>query len=300
MKFKLNRQSATIVLVVTTIIWGFAFIAQKNAMDIMGPLTFIGARYLLGGIVLIPLAIWEYRRSSHTMTRRQWWLIIGISFNFFVGSYLQQAGLIETTATNGGFLTGFYVFFVPVILLVVFHTKPHPIVWVCAPLALLGLYLLNGATLDEINSGDIFIIVSSVFWALHVLLVGFTARETGMPIMLSCVSFLIAGAMAQTGAFMFEAPTFTQIQIGWAEIAYTGIMSTAVAFTLQAVGQIYVPPANAAIIMSGEALYAAIGGAWLLGERLPTIGYTGAALIFSAIVIVEVLPYFFGPKPEPS
>jgi len=286
----LNRTTATFVLVLATMFWGFAFIAQKNAMAHMGPLTFIGARYLLGGLAILPLALWEKRRRAKPLTTRQWLLIGFLSANFLAGSWLQQAGLLSTTVTNGGFLTGFYVFFVPIILLVVFRTRPHAIVWLCAPLALTGLYLLNGATLDQINEGDLLVIFSAVFWALHVLMLGFLSRDTGLPIFVSCCSFLAAGAVAELSSFVFETPTLEAVTAGWIEIAYAGLVSTAIAFTLQAVGQIHVPPANAAIILSGEALFAALGGAVLLGERLPPLGYSGALLIFIAIVAVETVP----------
>jgi len=286
----LTRFSATMLLVLATLFWGLAFVAQKSAMSSMGPLTFIGARYLIGGLVVAPLALNELRRSGSRLGPSQWGLIVGVSLNFFAGSWLQQQGLITASATNGGFLTGFYVFFVPLILLAVFRIRPHPVVWLCAPLALIGLFLLNGARLDAIGSGDAFIISSAAFWALHVLLLGYTARITRLPIFLSCLSFLIAGLIAEAGSFAFEAPNLAALQQGWIEIAYAGIFSTAIAFTLQAVGQMHVPPANAAIILSGEALFASLGGAVVLGERLPPMGYAGAALIFSAIVLVETIP----------
>lgn len=271
-------------------LWGFAFVAQKSAMDFMSPFTFIGARYLLGGLVILPFALREFRRRKIPISKINWLLIALLSANFLIGSWLQQTGLLLTTVTNGGFLTGFYVFFVPLIMLVVFRNTPHFIVWICAPLALLGLYLLNGATLDQINSGDIIIIFSAIFWALHVLLLGLLALKTGLPIFISCVSFLSAGALAELASFIFENPTLADVSAGWLEIAYAGIFSTAIAFTLQAIGQMHVPPANAAIILSGEALFAAIGGAIIMGDRLPPIGYLGAAIIFTSIILVETVP----------
>ena len=286
----LNRFTATLLLLLATMFWGFAFVAQKNAMNYMGPLTYIGARYILGGLLIVPLAWREFDRRGLVLSPRQWLLIGFLSVNFFLGSYLQQYGLQIATVTNAGFLTGLYVFFVPFILLVVFRTAPHPIVWLCAPLALGGLFLLNGGRLDTMNSGDAFVIASALFWGLHVLMLGYLARETGLPVFVSCVSFLAAGAAAELGSLAFEAPTLGAIAGGWVEIAYAGIFSTAIAFTLQAVGQLHVPPANAAIILSGEALFAALGGAVILGERLPLTGYLGAGLIFLAIVMVETVP----------
>jgi len=292
----MNRFSATLLLLLATMFWGFAFIAQKNAMNHMGPLTYIGARYLLGGILILPLAWREYDRRGLVLSLRQWGLIGFLSFNFFAASYLQQVGLQFTTVTNAGFLTGFYVFFVPLILLVGFRSAPHPIVWLCAPLALSGLFFLNGGRLDTMNQGDLIIIACAVFWGLHVLMLGYVARDTGLPILVSALSFLAAGGVAELGSFIFEAPHPDAILAGWVEIAYAGIFSTAIAFTLQAIGQVYVPPANAAIILSGESLFAALGGALLLGERLPVVGYLGAGLIFSAIVLVEAVPALRRPR----
>lgn len=297
------RPLATLLLVFCTMLWGFAFIAQKTAMDSMGPLTFAGVRYLLGGFVILPLAIWEFRRKTAAGTRlasRKWREIAAVTVVFFLGSWLQQAGLLTTTVTNGGFLTGLYVFFVPVILLVFWRIRPHPMVWIGVPLALAGLYFLNGAGLDRLNAGDGLVIGSAVFWAMHVLLLGYLARTTGMPVFISAVSFLGAGALALSFAFALETPTIEGISGGWVEIAYAGILSTAVSFTLQAVGQQYVPPANAAIILSGESLFAALGGAIILGERLPPIGYFGAALIFTAIVLVETVPILMARRRTPQ
>lgn len=284
------RALAALLLLVCTMLWGFAFIAQKSAMDSMGPLTFAGVRYLLGGIIVLPLALAERRKRSEPLGNRLWGVIIGMSLVFFAGSWLQQAGLASTTATNAGFLTGLYVFFVPVLGFLLFRTRPHPIIFVCVPLALIGIYYLNGGGLSSFNNGDGLIVISAVFWAMHVILIGYLGRTTGLPVFVSAISFLLAGALALGIAFIIEQPSIAGISEGWVQIAYAGILSTAVAFTFQAIGQQYVPPANAAIILSAESLFAAIGGALLLGERLPPIGYAGAALIFAAIVAVEAIP----------
>ncbi len=286
----MRRQTATVLLVAATFFWGMAFIAQKSAMDAMGPLTFIAARYILGGLLIMPLAIHEYRRAKVKISSRQWLAIGFLCLNFFLGSWLQQWGLTTTSVTNGGFLTGLYVFFVPIILLLVFRTKPHPIIWLCSPVALLGLYFLSGASIDPFGTGDLLVISSAVFWAMQVLLLGLLAAKTGLPIFISAVSFLAAGLIAVPGAFLSETVTLAAMSAGWVEIAYAALFSTAIGFTLQAVGQRYVPPANAAIIMSGESLFAAFGGALFLGERLNGSGYLGAGLLFAAIVMVETIP----------
>jgi drug/metabolite transporter (DMT)-like permease len=270
--------------------WGFAFVAQKSAMGSIGPLSFAGVRYIIGGLLVLPLAIGEWRRRKVELSRPQWLLVGVLCFAFFMGSWLQQAGLATTTATNGGFLTGLYVFFVPLIGYFAFRVRPHPIVYVGVPLALVGIYFLNGEGLSSFNGGDWLIVGSAVFWAMHVLTLGHLAKQTGLPIFVSAVSFLVAGVVALAIALPLEAPTIAQISDVWLQLAYAAVLSTAVGFTLQAVGQQYVPPANAAIILSAESLFAALGGAVVLGDRLPVVGYAGAALLFFAIVMVEAVP----------
>lgn len=290
----MSRPLAVLMLLVCTMFWGFAFVAQKTAMAEMGALTFAASRYLLGGLIVLPLALWEYRRrqrrDGYRISRHHWLLIGVLSVNFFLGSWLQQVGLAFTTVTNGGFLTSLYVLFVPIVAFLAIRARPHPIVYVGIPLALTGIFYLNGGRLEGFNAGDLLIVLSAVFWGAHVFLLGLLARDTGLPIFVSGVSFLAAGLLSAAFAFGIETPTFDGIAAGWMQILYTGILSTAVAFTLQAIGQQYVPSANAAIILSAEALFAALGAAVVLGERLPLVGYAGALLIFCAILLVETVP----------
>jgi drug/metabolite transporter (DMT)-like permease len=286
----ITRPIAIILLLICTALWGFAFVVQKSAMDSMGPLTFIGVRYLLGGLVILPLALVLARRAPQRLTGQQWWFVAGMSLAFFLGAWLQQAGLLTTTATNGGFLTALYVLFVPLIGLLIFRNWPHPIVWIGVPLALIGIYYLNGGGLDRLNSGDGLVVIGAAFWAVQVIMLGFIMRTAGQPVLISCVSFILVGAAAMILAFILETPNLDGILAGWQQIAYTGIFSTAIAFSLQAVGQQHVPAANAAIILSSESLFAALGGAIFMAERLTPIGYAGATLLFAAIVMVEALP----------
>jgi drug/metabolite transporter (DMT)-like permease len=286
----MSRPLAIALLLLCTALWGFAFVVQKSAMDTMGPLTFIGVRYLLGGIIIMPLALTLARRAPQRLTGRQWWFIGGMSLAFLLGAWLQQVGLLTTTVTNGGFLTSLYVLFVPLIGLLAFRSWPHPIVWVGVPLALVGIYYLNGGGLDRLNAGDGLVVLGAIFWAVQVIMLGFIVRTAGQPILVSWISFLLVGAAAMTLAFVLEAPSWAGIMGSWEELAYASIFSTAIAFSLQAIGQQHVPAANAAIILSSESLFAALGGALFMGERLTPIGYAGATLLFAAIVMVEAVP----------
>lgn len=290
------RPVAVLLLLICTMFWGFAFVAQKSAMDSMGALTFAASRYLLGGLLVLPFGLIEYRRKATTaatpLTRRDWTLLGVLSIVFFLGSWLQQVGIAFTTITNSGFLTSLYVLFVPLIAFVLVRSRPHPIIWIGAPLALVGIYYLNGGRLDGLNFGDTLVIASSVLWGLHVFLLGSMATRIGMPVFISAVYFLAAGVLSLGFAFALEAPTLGALSAGWVEVLYAGVFSTAIAFTLQAIGQQHVPPANAAIILSAESLFAAIGGAVIMGERLPLMGYAGAGMIFCAILLVEAVPAF--------
>lgn len=289
----MSRPLAVLLLLTATAIWGFAFVAQKAAMAHMGPLTFSGTRFLLGGIALLPFALIELRRKAVKLadfTPHRWLQIAILCAVFFAGSILQQYGLAQTSVTNSGFLTALYVLFVPLIAFVVIRARPHPIIYLGAPLALVGIFYLNGGHLAAFNFGDLLVVISAVFWGGHVFMLGLLSRETGLPVVLSAVTFISVGVVCLALAFGFETPALADIAAGWVQILYVGLMSTALAFTLQAIAQQHVQAANAAIVLSAESLFAALGGALLLGERLPLVGYAGAVLIFFAIILVEIVP----------
>jgi len=290
---RMSRPVAVLLLVVATMIWGLAFVAQKSAMAHVGPLTFAGERLLLGGLVLVPFMFAELRRKAvklSSFSPRHWVQIGLLCAAYMLGSLLQQFGLAQTSVTNAGFLTALYVLFVPLIAFVAIRAKPHPVIYVGAPLALIGIFYLNGGHLSALNLGDLLVIVSAVFWGGHVFLLGQLSRQTALPVTLSAISFLVVGVLCMGPAFVFETPTLAGLTAIWVEVLYVGVMSTAVAFTLQAIAQQHVPAANAAIVLSAESLFAALGGALILGERLSPVGYAGAALIFFAIILVEAVP----------
>src|SRR5687767_9575211 len=183
------RPLAVSLLVLSTMLWGFAFVAQKSAMDAMGPLTCSAVRYLLGALAILPLVLWELRRTGKRLERADWPVVALIAISFFLGVTLQQIGLTLTTVTNSGFLTSLYVLFVPLLALVVFLQKPHPIVWVGVPMALVGVYLLNGGRFDSFNLGDLLVVGSAVAWAVQVYLIGTVSKRTGLPVTISVLCF---------------------------------------------------------------------------------------------------------------
>jgi drug/metabolite transporter (DMT)-like permease len=294
------RSLAVLLLIICTMLWGLAFLFQKGAMAHMGPLVFTAIRYSIGTLLVLPLAIREYRRQIGIIGRitpRQWQQIVVLLLSFFAGVWAQQAALQTTTVTNGGFLTTLYVIFTPIVTFVMARIRPHPIVYFGAPLALVGIYLLTGADLRAFTFGDGLLVVCAVSWAIQIAVLAPLVQETGMPVTMSAACFAATAVLAAIGTPILEQPTLDAVSSGWIEILYTGVCSTAIAFTLQAIGQQYVPSANAAIILSAESLFAALAGAVALGERLPPLGYLGAAFIFVAIVLVEAIPAWRSRRP---
>jgi drug/metabolite transporter (DMT)-like permease len=230
----------------------------------------------------------------------QWKQLVLLMVSFFGGVWAQQAALQTTTVTNGGFLTTLYVIFTPFVTYLLARARPHPIIYLGAPMALVGIYFLTGANLTTFKSGDALLVLAAVFWAIQIAVLAPLVQQTRMPFFASFAAFLATALFAAILTPVFEQPTWAGVSAAWVEIAYTSIMSTTVAFTLQAIGQQYVPPANAAIILSAEAIFAAIGGALVLGERLPLAGYFGAALIFVAILLVEAVPLLAARRRTPS
>ena len=296
----MSRTLAALLLIVCTMLWGLAFLFQKGAMAHMGPLVFTAIRYSIGTLLVLPLAIPEYRRQIALIGRitpRQWQQIAVLLLSFFGGVWAQQAALQTTTVTNGGFLTTLYVIFTPIVTFAMARIRPHPIVYFGAPMALVGIYLLTGADLSGFTFGDGLLVVCAISWAIQIAVLAPLVQETGMPVTMSAACFAATAVLAAIGTPILEHPTWDAVTSGWIEILYTGVCSTAIAFTLQAIGQQYVPSANAAIILSAESLFAALAGAIALGERLPPLGYLGAALIFIAIVLVEAVPAWRSRRP---
>jgi drug/metabolite transporter (DMT)-like permease len=296
----MSRPLAVLLLIICTMLWGLAFLFQKGAMAHMGPLVFTAIRYTIGTLLVLPLALDEYRRQIAIIGRitpRQWQQIVVLLLSFFAGVWAQQAALQTTTVTNGGFLTALYVIFTPIVAFAMARIRPHPIVYFGAPMALVGIYLLTGANLGAFTFGDGLLVVCAVSWAIQIAVLAPLVQETGMPVTMSAACFAATAVLAAIGTPILEHPTWEAVSSGWIEILYTGVCSTAIAFTLQAIGQQYVPSANAAIILSAESLFAALAGAIALGERLPPLGYLGAALIFIAIVLVEAVPAWRSRRP---
>ncbi len=301
----MSPRTANLLLLLAGAVWGMGFIAQETAMEDMGPFLFTALRFLLAGLVVLPLAIREQLAADTPFSLGDLKIYIPLGSVFFLALVLQQIGLITTTVTNAGFLTALYVILVPLLLLGVWREKQSRAIWPAAMLALGGIYLLSGGELSALVSGDWLVILGALFGAIHVIFVGRLGKANGKPFTLASMQFLVCGGLGLgsyfaapligmgEGAFSWDAVIATL-----PEILYAGIFSGALAFSLMAIAQQYADTSAAAILLSTESLFAALFAALLLGERLASIAYLGCGLIFAALLLIELMPAESGKKQE--
>ena len=290
---RMTRFRANALLLLTALIWGSAFVGQSLGMANVGPLSFTALRFALGAAVVAPLAWLEWRQlqtagRSPGGVEATW--IVALGSLLCCGVLMQQIGMVSTTVTNAGFLTALYVPLVPILSWLVQRESPHWVVWPAAAGCLVGTWLLTGASMQTLSTGDLWIVFSALPWAVHVLLVGQVANRLRGAFLLSCGQFAVCAIFSAGLALGNEALTVEGLVAASGAIAYTGVLSVGVAFTLQLVGQRHAHPADAAIILSSETLFAALFGAWWMGDRLTTHGLAGCALILACIVAVQLLP----------
>jgi len=296
---QLNRLQADGLLVFVALIWGSAFVAQNWGMASMGAMAFTGVRFLIGAAVVLPLA-WREQRSlasrGQALNRGDHVRIAGLGGLLCMGAAMQQIGIASTTVTNAGFLTALYVPLVPLGAWWLLGQKPHPAVWLCAAACLAGTWLLSagGAVLAgqgmSFNRGDAWVLASALPWTLHVVLVGRVADRMAAPFSVACGQFIACGLAALAVAPFVEPVSMAGIVDAAGALLYTGVLSVGIGFTGQVVGQRWTRPADASIILSSETLFAAMFGAWLMGDRLGPAGWAGCALILAGIVAVQLLP----------
>ncbi|WP_377296334.1 DMT family transporter [Rhizobium sp. SGZ-381] len=286
----MTRLQANLVLLLAAAIWGGGFVAQSTAMATIGPFWFVGLRFAIAALAVLPFAVLEARRIGSRPERRHMggFLLVGLAL--FGGAITQQIGLQTTTVTNSSFLTGLYVVFVPVISIVIFQRFPHWIVWPVALLALIGIFLLSGGNIQAVSTGDLWSIACAAFWGLQIVLAGHFVSRSERPLALSATQFAVCAIVSLMIGIAVEPVSLDAVGGALAEILYVGLISSGLAFVLQVIGQRHTTAPQAAIFLSSEALFGAFFGALLLDETLPPLGYLGCGLIFAAMLIVELVP----------
>lgn len=292
------RLRADLILMLAAIIWGMGFVAQRLTAAELGALTINGLRFLIGALVLLPWLLSRRKKvqpGAPAGWNAAWKKILFLGLILFAASGLQQLGLEYTTTANAGFITGTYVVLIPLILMLAGVERPGARVWLAAGMTALGLGLLSlgggeGPDWKSLNAGDGLVLVGAFFWALQVILVGRFVREVDLAA-LSVGQYAMVGALGLLGSFFFTPEDWAgglRLSLeAWLAIAFLGVISTALAYTLQAMGQKVAPPADAAIVLSMEAVFAALFGWWLLGEGLQPVQVAGAGLIMVAVLMAQ-------------
>ena len=287
------RLKADLTLLIVSIIWGSAFVAQRVAGQLGSVYLFNAARYLVAALVVFPLALRAGRASSQTsqvtnltyLPREQYkWMFVA-GFLLFAGSALQQAGMVYTTAGNAGFITSLYVVIVPFALFIVWGEKPHWMSIVSVVLAGAGAFLLSTGGRFEVRAGDALELIGVLFWTFHVIVLGKFASKFES-ISFSVGQLLICGILNLGLGLIFESfPPFSWQLL--AAVMYTALFSLALAYTLQIWAQRHTPPADAALILSLESVFAVLAGWLLLNEKLVSIQILGCVFIFVAVMLSQ-------------
>lgn len=275
----MNSRSARFLLLITAAIWGFAFVAQRAGMDHVDPMVFNTIRFGLGSIILYPI----FRKHINRKYLKQ---AIFAGSILFAGAALQQWGVVYTTASKAGFITGLYIVFVPLLGLFTGHKEGKKL-WAGIALSLAGLWFLSFSQgFKSVNPGDVLVLAGAVMWAIHVRLIGRYAERYhagGFAVIQFSTVTILSAVVA-----LILRESWHGITTGWLPLAYSGFLSVGIAFTIQIFAQKRVKPAPAAIIMSLEAVFAAIGGCFLLNETLTLPELAGAALMFAGMIIAQL------------
>ena len=295
-----GRTQGILMLLVASLIWGTAFVAQSVGMEHVGPFTFNGARFLVGALVLTPV-IWLNSRTlsgkgksekpASSKLLMKGGLYCGLII--FVSSTLQQMGILHTTVGKAGFITSLYIVIVPLLGLFL-RKKVDGLIWGCVLLAVAGMYLLCTNESFALNQGDLFILLCAIGFATHILVIDhFSPLVDGVK--LSALQFLACSVLSTIAALLFEQPTWESILVAWKPILYTGLLSCGVAYTFQILGQKYVVPVIASLILSLESVFAVLSGWIILNEVLTQKEMWGCVLLFIAILLAQ-MPEFFKKK----
>lgn len=285
--------SATIFLILASIIWGTAFVAQTTGMDFIGPLTFINVRFIIGTLIILPLAFFErdiFFKVEEAHRKKLYFIILLTGCSLFVGSFLQQYALQYTKVGNAAFLTILYVPFVPIISRFFLGKKIHWSIWVSVSICLLGSYYLTTGNSFEAQSADILVALCAVFFALHCIFIDEFFEIINAPFSLAFYQFGICFILSFPLMFIFEEPSFSGIYQEIGQLLYVGIMSTGVAYTFQIIGQRYVKPSTAVVTLSLEGVFAALTAWIILTQMLSSIQIIGCTLIIIGVLVAQLIP----------
>lgn len=279
-------------LVAATVIWGFAFIAQSVGMDRIGPFTFQAVRCLLAVLVLFPTSFLLEGKSDIRAALQKWknkrlWksgLLCGVCL--FVAASLQQIGLIYTNAGKAGFLTAMYIVLVPIFGIFLGRKVPKSALF-SVLMAVVGLYLLSCAGVEAINVGDLCLMGCALAFTVQILCIDSVAEGLD-GVRLNCVQLVTVAVLSVPFVVVTETVVVSDLLECWGPLCFAGILSMGVAYTLQIIGQKKLEPTAASLLMSLESVFAALGGWWILGERMTPAELLGCGLVFAAVILSQL------------
>ena len=281
------------LLLLCTMIWGLAFVAQSVGMEHIGPFTFQAVRCFLAVIGLLPLCLIADRFKkdgknffSRWKDKNLWRAGILCGIPLFLGCNLQQMGLVDTDAGKSAFLTAMYIVIVPV-LGIFLKRKPSKMIFVCVALAVAGLYCLSCVGVTRVNTGDLLLLGCAFAFAVQIIMVEFFGLNVDA-LRLNMIQALVCALLSSVLMFSFEAPTWQAIGDAWLPLAYAGFLSMGIAYFLQIVGQKDLELSVASILLSMESVFAAVFGALLLRETMTAWEWLGCFLMFSALILSQV------------
>ena len=290
----MTKSLSMVRALVTTFIWGTAFIAQDTGMDNIGPLTFNSARFLTGFVFMLPIALIIEKKKivkeikSNAKIFLKLWFYMGMVL--FFGTYLQQASLLFTNIANAAFFTVFYVPIVPILLFFIYSKKVHSSIWLSIGLCIFGVYLLSDFSNSTIMLGDALVILCAVFWALHIIFTGEFVKHFDIPLFYAALQAAFVGLISFVFATIFEEINLSKIILESSSILYAGILSGGIAFSLQIYAQKNIDEAPAAIIYSLEGVFAAVAAWIILNQILGISNIIGCVLILLAVIISQLFP----------
>lgn len=292
-----QKTCGNLMLLLTALIWGTAFVAQSAGMDYVGPFTYGSVRTLIGGLVLLPLIPFfdrlkpveerptpAQRREINKNSLRGG---IYCGLLLCVASSFQQYGISMTTVGKAGFITALYIVIVPLIGVFIKRRIPK-IMWLCVVIAIVGFYLLCVTDGFSLSLGDFLVLCCAFFFSLHIMVIDHFNAKNVDGVRMSCVQFLTAGLMILVMALIFENMTWSSLWAARYTILYTGVMSCGMGYTLQILGQRYTDPTTATLILSLESVFAVLSGWILLHEQLSIRELSGCALVFVAVLLAQI------------
>ena len=289
-----NKLISGIILLLTALIWGVAFVAQSVGMNYIGPFTFNCVRFMIGGIVLIPLIFFiesrkkENREKEERTKEKKNTIWGGIICGIFLcsASSFQQIGILHTTVGKAGFITALYIVIVP-LLGIFFHKRITIALGSSTVIATIGFYLLCISGNIQINRGDFAILICAFIFSLHILAIDYFSPK-GNCVIISCIQFFVSAVISGFLMFLFEQPDITQIMAAYIPILYAGVLSCGVAYTLQIIGQRNMEPAVASLILCLESVFSALAGWLILKQSLTVKELMGCMLVFVAVILAQI------------